>query len=70
MDSAANLDELLRQLEGRHIAIRRVALGGNGGGLCKIRGEDVFFIDIDADTADTIAQCTDVLAKFPSSSIQ
>ncbi|MDO8303509.1 MAG: hypothetical protein Q7T18_09725 [Sedimentisphaerales bacterium] len=64
MDSAANLEELLRRLEDRNIAIRRVPLGGSGGGLCKVRGDDVFFIDTEADTADTVALCVEAIAKL------
>lgn len=63
MDSATILDELLSLLQAQNIPIRRVSLGGEGGGLCKVRGQDVFFVDTQADSADTAAKCAEALAK-------
>jgi len=64
MDSATILDELLSLLQAQNIPIRRVSLDGEGGGLCKIRGQDVFFVDMQADSADTAAKCAEALVKF------
>jgi hypothetical protein len=63
MDSASILDELLGLLQAQNIPIRRVSLDGKGGGLCKVRGQDVFFLDTQADSADIAAKCAEAVAK-------
>jgi hypothetical protein len=63
MDSVAILDELLCLVQAQNVPVRRVSLDGEGGGLCKVRGQDVFFVDTQADLADTAAKCAEALAK-------
>jgi len=48
----ARLDELISAAEAAGISIRREQLGGEGGGLCVLRGRRVLFIDTlsDAET--------------------
>ena len=53
MNEQRVLDELLALLEGAGVTIRREPLGGNGGGLCSIKSENIFFIDTDAGVTDT-----------------
>jgi hypothetical protein len=43
--------------------IRREELGGNGGGLCTLKGEDVFFLDTQASSAETATLCADAVLK-------
>lgn len=52
MSLDARLDELISAAEAAGIAIRREQLGGEGGGLCVLRGKRVLFIDTlsDAET--------------------
>lgn len=67
MDAAAQVEtviELLRQLG---VSVRYERLGGEGGGLCHIRGETVMFIDSDADIVSTAERCIDSLASIPGS---
>ena len=63
MDSTAILDELLGLLEAQNVIIRRDALGGAGGGLCSIKGKNIFFLDTQASTAEIAAKCAEALAK-------
>ncbi len=63
MDSAAILDELLGLLEAQNVVIRRDALGGAGGGLCSIKGKNIFFLDTQAELVDTAAKCAEALMK-------
>ncbi len=57
MDEKAVVEYLLLLLEKNNIAIRTEALGGRGGGVCKLRDRTVVFVDSDALTADTAAMC-------------
>lgn len=51
MDVQARLDILLARAEEMGIEVRRVALGGEGGGLCVVKGRRVLFVDTLADPA-------------------
>jgi hypothetical protein len=51
MDIQTRLEMLLSAAEEAGIEIRRVALNGDGGGLCVLRGRRVLFVDLGADTA-------------------
>ena len=65
MDAAAQVEtviELLRQLG---VSVRYERMGGEGGGLCHIRGKTVMFIDSDADIVTTAERCVDSLANIP-----
>ncbi len=50
MDVQTRLETLLAAIEQLGIEIRRVPLGGEGGGLCLLRGKRVMFVDVSADT--------------------
>ena len=63
MNEQAILDELLALLEASNVKIRSEPLGGNGGGLCSIKGEQIFFVDTQASTADVAALCAEAVKK-------
>jgi len=67
MNEADILEEILQILEDNDIEIRRESLGGNGGGLCRIKGKPVFFVDQQAGSADmaiiaaeAVKECVDL----------
>jgi len=57
MEAEAVLDELLALLEHSGVSIRTEPMGGAGGGLCKMKDKQVFFVDAEAQTADMAAIC-------------
>ena len=57
-------DELLVLLEGHGVRIRREPLGGCGGGLATVKGENLFFVDTEAATADVATFCAEAVAKL------
>lgn len=63
MNEQAILEELLALLEANNVAIRNEPLGGSGGGLCSIRGEQIFFADTQAAPSDAAALCAEAVAK-------
>lgn len=64
MNEQRILEELLALLEGGGVAIRHEPLGGSGGGFCTIKGQNIFFIDMDAPSADVAAICAEAVSKF------
>jgi hypothetical protein len=57
MDNKAILDELLDLLEAKGVKIRKDSLGGGGSGLCKIKGEYLFFLDMDSSSYEVAVSC-------------
>lgn len=57
MDSQAILEELVLLLEGQGVCVRHEAMGGGGGGLCKLKDKEVFFVDTEARMAEMISLC-------------
>lgn len=57
MEDQAILEELLVLLEQNSVTIRSEAMGGRGGGLCKIKDKSLFFVDTEAQTADMAVIC-------------
>ena len=51
-------------LEKNKVELRRDALGGGAGGLCKIKDKYTFFVDTDSTTAETAAICAAAVAKI------
>ncbi len=49
MEIQSRLDNLLELADQLGISIRREPLGGDGGGLCTLRGRRVLFVDTMAD---------------------
>lgn len=64
MDEQRILDELLALLEANHVTIRREPLGGGGGGLCTVKGQNIFFVDTQAQSADVAALCAEAVARL------
>ena len=57
LDTLSQLESVVEAFDRLGVEVRRANLGGSGGGLCRIRGRPVVFIDLDADPA-TQLQCT------------
>jgi hypothetical protein len=64
-DSPPQLDELFDLCGRLGIEVRMENLGGEGGGLCTIRGKRVLFVDVSADTATRAQRCLAALAGLP-----
>ncbi|MFQ5430037.1 MAG: hypothetical protein ACE5E1_06975 [Phycisphaerae bacterium] len=65
MELEARLDELVRVAESLDLVIRRVPLGGDGGGFCVIKGRRVLFIDTSADLDARYDRTLAALASLP-----
>lgn len=65
MDPTAQLYELARVFEGLGMEVRMERLGGDGGGLCRVRGKSIVFVDLDADLETRIERCVAALARMP-----
>jgi len=65
MDATTQLDTIVGLFEQLGIEVRQERLGGSGGGLCRIRGKRVVFVDLDADAATRLDRCVAALAMVP-----
>ena len=63
MNEQMILQELLALLEANGITVRNEPLGGNGGGLCAIKGENIFFVDTQASSLSVAAMCAEAVSK-------
>jgi len=63
MNEQRILEELLALLEANNVAVRDEPLGGNGGGLCTIKGRQMFFVDNQAPSAVVAAICAQAVSK-------
>lgn len=63
MNEQMILQELLALLEANGITVRNEPLGGNGGGLCAIKGERIFFVDTQASSLSVAAMCAEAVSK-------
>ncbi|OHB58697.1 MAG: hypothetical protein A2173_04825 [Planctomycetes bacterium RBG_13_44_8b] len=64
MNEQQILEELLGLLEANGVIIRNEPLGGSGGGLCTIKGEQILFLDTQAASADSAAICAEAVSKL------
>ncbi|MHC5061112.1 MAG: hypothetical protein ACYTFK_08515 [Planctomycetota bacterium] len=64
MESEAVLAELLALLEQSGVSIRTEPMGGRGGGLCKMKDKEVFFVDTEATTAEMVAICSEAVREM------
>ena len=64
MDDSAILDELMEILLQTGVSIRHEELGGNGGGLCKLTGREVCFIDTDSEPSHNAEVCAEAINKL------
>ncbi len=62
MESQEILTSLLELAEQVELEVRQEALGGEGGGLCVLRGKNILFVDTMADPAEQIATTAEALA--------
>lgn len=65
MEISERLEELLLAAESCGIEIRRTPLGGQGGGLCEIRGARVLFVDTLAEAETSYERTIEALAGVP-----
>ena len=63
MNEQRILEELLVLLEANGVSIRDEPLGGSGGGLCMMKGENIFFRDTQASSAVAAVVCADAVLK-------
>jgi hypothetical protein len=63
MDNKAILDEMLDLLDGRGVKIRKDSLGGGSSGLCKIKGDFIFFEDTDSSTYEISVSCAKAVGE-------
>jgi hypothetical protein len=63
MNEQRILDELLALLEAGGVTIRSEPLGGAGGGLCAVRGHNVFFLDTQAGSGESAALCAEAVRR-------
>lgn len=64
MNELRILEELLDLLQAKGVTIRNEPLGGCGGGLCVLKGENIFFLDTQAAAAEKIAVCAEAVSKM------
>ena len=62
MDEQGLLSELLDLAEELGVEVRRDFLGGEGGGICRLRGKWVLFVDSDASVAEQVSRTAEALA--------
>lgn len=56
-------EELVALLEANGVTIRRDQLGGSGSGLCTIKGQTIFFLDTESQSAEVAAVCAEAVSK-------
>jgi len=64
MNEQRILEELLVLLEANGVSIRDEPLGGSGGGLCTMKGQNVFFRDTQASSVVAAVICADAVSKI------
>ena len=65
MDPMPQLDTLVELFGRLGIPVRRELLGGDGGGLCTMRGQRVLFVDTAAYEVTQRDCCLRALARLP-----
>jgi hypothetical protein len=64
MNEQTILEELLALLEANAVKIRSEPLGGRGGGLAMMKGENMFFVDTEAPSAEVATLCAEAVTKL------
>lgn len=64
MNQQVLMEKLLELLEKNDIQIRTEHLGGSGGGLCNIKGRDIFFVDSDAPAGEIAVLCAEAAGRL------
>ncbi len=65
MDLASRLEALLAAAEQIGIDVRAEPMGGEGGGRCKFRNQQVLFVDTSADLATRYDRTLAAMAEMP-----
>lgn len=65
MDLQTKLETLINAAQELGLTIRHEPLGGSGGGLCKLRGQRILFVDTSADPEDRYEALLAALAPLP-----
>lgn len=65
MDAYALIDAIEQICERIDVEVRRAPLGGEGGGLCAIKGQKVLYLDTSADPLTQCEKCLADLASLP-----
>jgi len=65
LDLNEKLEALVTAAERLGVRVRREPLGGEGGGLCELRGQRLLFIDTAADLATQCERTAAALAGLP-----
>ncbi|UCG56926.1 MAG: hypothetical protein JSU70_18940 [Phycisphaerales bacterium] len=63
MNDQRLLEELLELLAANGVTIREEPLGGGGGGLCTVKGQQIFFVDTEAPSAEVAVFCAEAVSK-------
>jgi hypothetical protein len=64
MDNTELLRELLDLAEKLGLEVRQEFLGGGGGGLCRLRGRQVLFVDTASAEVEQVAQIASAVASL------
>ena len=65
MDLAGRLESLLTLAEEIGIVVRAEPMGGEGGGLCRLKGKTILFVDTSADLATRYDRTVAAMAGMP-----
>ncbi len=65
MDVTAQLNRVIEAAEGLGLSVRYEPISGDGGGLARIRGQNVLFVDTLADAATRLERSLEALARLP-----
>ena len=64
MDESAQLEEIFAACDKLGVLVRLAPLGGEGGGLCRIKGRSVLFVDSTADVGTRLQRTLEALADL------
>jgi hypothetical protein len=65
MDLSERLETLLTLAEELGVEIRAEPMGGEGGGMCRLKGRSVLFVDTSADVATRYDRTLTAVANLP-----
>ena len=65
MDASAQFDIVIELAEELGLPVRYEPIDGDSGGLCRMKGEHVLFVDTLADVATRLQRSLEALARLP-----
>ena len=65
MDAGEQFERVLEVAEGIGLAVRFEPISGDGGGLCRIKGQNVLFVDTLADAGTRLERSLEALSRLP-----